>query len=156
MESVGCWHTHKCDTLWLWTGILLEFSRLCKGGAQGSSFFPLHGAHLPPLPTVSSGPEWAQGRREERSLGPHVVVPPDSVSGLPSGGTGSERPRTEPAGPAPSARPATAAAAGTTCVTEVGNDFKTVSPRAAPPRPAEWQLPSVFPSSLLPPSTLHT
>lgn len=52
--------------VWIWTGILLEFSRFCIGGAQGSSFFPLRGAHLPPLPTVFSAPKRAQGWREER------------------------------------------------------------------------------------------
>lgn len=108
-------------------------------------------------------PEWGQERGD---LGPRVAAPPDCLC-LSSGGTGLERPHTKPAGPVPSARPATEVAARTTCVTEVGNGFKTVSHRTArakhkprggnhgaqgAPSPALLQPPSAPPPpSLLPP-----
>lgn len=71
---------------------------------------------------------WGPEAPERREKPPRALAwrPPDGVSGLSSGGTGSEKPPTELAGPAPSARPGMEAAAGTTCVTEVGNDFKTL------------------------------
>lgn len=101
------------DVSQLPTSILLEFSRL---RAVASPPLPSTHTLLPPL----DGP----GRGRGGAPGPRVAAPPDGVFGVSAGATGSEKPHTKPAGPAPSARPATEAAVRTTCVTEVGSDFE--------------------------------
>lgn len=148
--------------------VSLEFSRLSvlrRDLGQLLFPFPRHTASSLPECVCSPDSKWPQERRKERS-----VIPPDGVSGLSSGETGLERPHTETAGPALSARPATEAAARTTCVTEVGNDLKTVTHRTAyvkwekwtvefkapPPLPANVSVALSTPLSPLPPSALCT
>lgn len=111
--------------------------------------FPL--SRLPSCLTAFKAP---RGSRKARGAPRPEWRPPDSVSGLSSGGTGSEKPPTKPAGPAPSARPATEAAAGTTCVTEVGRHVGALG-RLSPPAPASEPL-SRSPSRPRPPAPWGT